>query len=73
MKPILQVTICSAADIQQTNFMTRHNLDQKKEAKSELDPYVAIDVDEVFVERTSTKQRTRWEGALSYSAPEAGF
>ena len=30
-----------------------------KEVASTLEPYVAIDVDEVAVERTSTKQKTK--------------
>ena len=30
-----------------------------KEATTTLEPYVAIDVDEVAVERTSTKQKTK--------------
>jgi hypothetical protein len=46
MISIYQVTICAAAELQQTNFMTRLNFDSK-DKKPDLDPYVAVDVDEV--------------------------
>jgi len=75
----LKVTICAASDLQQTNFMTRLNF-EKEGKKPDLDPYVAIDVDEVFVERTSTKTKTRdpdWNETFSTdllrSAEEIGF
>eukprot|EP00090_Calanus_glacialis_P010800 TRINITY_DN1926_c0_g2_i1.p1 TRINITY_DN1926_c0_g2~~TRINITY_DN1926_c0_g2_i1.p1 ORF type:complete len:750 (+),score=136.45 TRINITY_DN1926_c0_g2_i1:140-2389(+) len=75
----LKVTICAANDLQQTNFMTRLNF-EKEGKKPDLDPYVAIDVDEVFVERTSTKSKTRdpdWNETFSTdllrSAEEIGF
>ena len=65
--------------MQQTNFMTRLNF-EKEGKKPDLDPYVAIDVDEVFVERTSTKSKTRdpdWNETFSTdllrSAEEIGF
>jgi len=77
----LKVTVCAANDLQQTNFMTRLNFDEKaKERKPDLDPYVQIDVDDVFVERTSTKSKTRdpdWNETFSTdllrSAEEIGF
>jgi len=72
------VTIVGASELQQTNFMTRLNFDAGK--KPDLDPYVAVDVDEVFVERTLTKQKTRdpeWQETfnteLLRSAEEIGF
>lgn len=75
----LKVTICAANELQQTNFMTRLNF-EKEGKKPDLDPYVAIDVDEVFVERTSTKSKTRdpdWNETFSTdllrSAEEIGF
>ena len=59
--------------------MTRLNF-EKEGKKPDLDPYVAIDVDEVFVERTSTKSKTRdpdWNETFSTdllrSAEEIGF
>jgi hypothetical protein len=42
----VKVSICAAAELQQTNFMTRLNFDSK-DKKPDLDPYVAVDVDEV--------------------------
>ena len=55
---LCQVTVCAATDLQSTQFMTRHNLDKDSSKTTELDPYVAIDVDELYVERTSTKRKT---------------
>ena len=56
--------------------MSRHDLG----GKTSLDPYIAIDVDEELVERTSTKQKTRdpeWNETfatdLLRSAEEIGF
>ena len=60
--------------------MTRLNLDKDSAKKPELDPYVAIDVDELYVERTSTKRKTNepdWNETFSTdllrSAEEVGF
>lgn len=77
----LKVTVCAAQELQQTNFMTRLDFAEKaKEKKPDLDPYVQIDVDDVFVERTSTKSKTRdpdWNETFSTdllrSAEEIGF
>lgn len=76
----LQVTVCAANELQSTNFMTRLNLDKDSSKKPDLDPYVAIDVDEVFVERTSTKRKTNdpdWHETFSTdllrAAEEVGF
>lgn len=79
----LKVTVCAAKDLQRTNFMSRHDgvFDEKKEkAKPDVDPYVMIDVDEVFVERTTTKTKVRdpeWNETFSTdllrSAEEIGF
>ncbi|TRY72750.1 hypothetical protein TCAL_06715 [Tigriopus californicus] len=59
----LKITVCGAKELQHTNFMTRLNisseLGRKEPAVMNLDPYVAIDVDEVAIERTSTKTKTR--------------
>ena len=74
------MTVCAATDLQSTNFMTRLNLDKESGKKPELDPYVAIDVDELYVERTSTKRKTNepdWNETFSTdllrSAEEVGF
>ena len=70
------MTVCAATDLQSTKFMTRLTRDKK----TDLDPYVAIDVDEEFVERTSTKRKTSdpdWNETFSTdllrSAEEVGF
>jgi len=71
----LKVTVCSATDLQETKFMTRLDV-----GATTLNPYIAIDVDEELVERTSTKQKTRdpeWNETfltdLLRSAEEIGF
>ena len=75
-----QVTVCAGSGLQSTSFMTRLNLDKDTAKKPELDPYVAIDVDELYVERTSTKRKTNdpeWNETFSTdllrSAEEVGF
>ena len=76
-----QVTVCAATDLQSTKFMTRLKPGDKEAAKKmDLDPYVAIDVDELYVERTSTKRKTNdpdWNETFSTdllrSAEEVGF
>ena len=59
----LKVTICGAKDLQHTKLTERFDEWQLTKAKTKevtsLEPYVAIDVDEVAVERTSTKQKTK--------------
>ena len=75
------MTVCAATELQSTNFMTRLNLDKEAAKKPELDPYVAIDVDEdQHVERTSTKRKTNdpeWNETFSTellrSVEEVGF
>lgn len=82
----LKITVGGAKELQHTNFMTRLNLGTsetagKKDAHSPmLDPYVAIDVDEVSIERTSTKSKTKeptWNETfttdLLRNAGEVGF
>ena len=60
--------------------MTRLTVDKEAAKKMDLDPYVAIDVDELYVERTSTKRKTNdpdWNETFSTdllrSAEEVGF
>lgn len=74
----LKITVIGAVELQHTNFMTRLQFDSS--APVALDPYVAIDVDEVFVERTSTKPKTKeptWNETftteLLRNAEEIGF
>ena len=52
----LKITVIGAVELQHTKFMTRLNLQDKT---VQLDPYVAVDVDEVSIERTSTKAKTK--------------
>ena len=75
-----QVSVCAATDLQSTKFMTRLTVDKEAAKKMDLDPYVAIDVDELYVERTSTKRKTNdpdWNETFSTdllrSAEEVGF
>lgn len=78
----LKVTVCSAKDLQETKFMKRLGGDAAAESSdmTKLCPYIAINVDEELVERTSTKQKTRipeWNETFSTdllrSAEEIGF
>ncbi len=86
----LKITVCGATGLTHTNFMTRLNLSSEANQANqsqqgggkepELDPYVAIDVDEVAIERTSTKGKTReptWNETfttdLLRNADEVGF
>jgi novel protein kinase C epsilon type len=59
----LKITICGATDLQQTEHMKRFDsLPMSKKAEAgitSLEPYVAIDVDEVTIEKTSTKMKTK--------------
>lgn len=58
----LKITVGGAKGLELTNFMTRHDLDAvtgQKKVETTLDPYIAIDVDEVAIERTSTKAKTK--------------
>lgn len=57
--------LVEAVDLRPTDFHKRHNVGfAGKLVESTIDPYVFIDVDEVHVHRTTTKQKTfcpRWE------------
>ena len=56
----LKITVIKAENLQQTNFMTRLQFTSDPSAAAgALEPYVAVDVDEVAVERTTTKAKTR--------------
>ena len=55
----LKVKLCEAVDLKPTDFQRRHNVGLAgKLVDSTIDPYVFIDVDEVHVHRTTTKQKT---------------
>ena len=70
----LKITVIQAKGLQHTNFMTRHNM------AVTMDPYVSIVVDDVSIERTSTKGKTHeptWNETfttdLLRNAEEVGF
>jgi len=53
------VKLCEAVDLRPTDFQRRHNVGLAgKLVDSTIDPYVFIDIDEVHVHRTTTKQKT---------------
>ena len=70
----LKITVIEAKDLKLTKFMTRHQM------AVTLEPYVAIDVDQLSIERTSTKSKTHeptWNETfttdLLRNADEVGF
>ncbi|HIE82972.1 MAG TPA: hypothetical protein EYQ00_03605 [Dehalococcoidia bacterium] len=72
----LKITVVGAKSLKLTNFMTRH----QHQMAVTLGPYVNIDVDEVSIERTSTKSKTHeptWNETfttdLLRNADEVGF
>ncbi|NP_001301086.1 calcium-independent protein kinase C-like [Limulus polyphemus] len=53
----LKLKLCEAIDLKPTEYATRHaNVVGKQQLA--IDPYVSIDIDEVHVDRSSTKQKT---------------
>ena len=55
----MKLKICEANDLKPTDFSTRLNMGKGKGKNMQLiDPYVSVDVDELNVARTSTKQKT---------------
>ena len=53
----VKLKVCEATDLRPTEFATRHQMGLNKTSAA-IDPYIAIDVDETHVARTTTKQRT---------------
>lgn len=49
----MKIKICEAADLKATDFATRHS-----RQISVLDPYISIDVDDIHVARTTSKQKS---------------
>ncbi|CAG0916475.1 unnamed protein product [Notodromas monacha] len=65
----LKVKICEAKDLRPTDFQTRHSISIAKGDQQLIDPYVAVDVDENHVDRTTTKTRTTkptWNETFKY-------
>ncbi|GFS64603.1 calcium-independent protein kinase C [Trichonephila inaurata madagascariensis] len=54
----MKLKICEAVDLRPTEFATRHANVVGKNQPMLIDPYVAVDVDEIHVDRSSTKQKT---------------
>ncbi|PVD26674.1 hypothetical protein C0Q70_14352 [Pomacea canaliculata] len=54
----MKLKICEAVDLKPTNFSTRFVQMGPNKAPPILDPYINIDIDEVFVARSSTKPKT---------------
>lgn len=54
----IKLKICEAVDLKPTNFSTRFVQMGPSKAPPILDPYINIDIDEVFVARTTTKAKT---------------
>ena len=55
----MKLKICEASDLKPTDFSLRLNMGKGKGKNMQLiDPYVSVDVDELNVARTSTKQKT---------------
>lgn len=61
----IRITIVEAKGLRPTDFATRHNIGPVKNTVAvQLDPYASVDVDDVHIGRTTTKQRTEnphWE------------
>lgn len=55
----LRVKICEANDLRPTDYQKRHELNfGKNNDKKDLDPYVSLNVDEKFIDRSTIKQKT---------------
>lgn len=55
----MKIKICEAVDLKPTAFFTRLQLGSTKEKASQMiEPYVNIDVDEVYVAKTTTKSKS---------------
>ncbi|KAG1666810.1 Protein kinase C [Nymphon striatum] len=48
----LKLKICEAQELKPTEFATRHNVVGK------IDPYVSIDIDDIHINQSTTKQKT---------------
>ncbi|CAH1792083.1 unnamed protein product [Owenia fusiformis] len=56
----LKIKVCEASDLKPTDFATRHMVGSFKNIQSMqlIDPYVAFDIDEVAIARSTSKQKT---------------
>ena len=53
----VKVKICEAIDLRPTDFSTRHQMMGSRSVQM-IDPYIAIDIDETHVNRTTAKPKT---------------
>ncbi|KFB41211.1 AGAP002748-PA-like protein [Anopheles sinensis] len=54
----LRLKVCEAIGLRPTDFQTRHTMTFGRLSDQLIDPYVSIDVDEKFIDRSTTKPRT---------------
>lgn len=55
----MKLKICEAVDLRPTDYSARFSMGAtKKDVEAALDPYIAFDVDELHVARTTTKVKT---------------
>lgn len=54
----MKLKLCEAVDLKPTNFSTRFVQMGPSKTTPILDPYINIDIDEVFVARSTTKPKT---------------
>ncbi|XP_058119040.1 protein kinase C isoform X2 [Anopheles ziemanni] len=54
----LRLKVCEATGLRPTDFQTRHTMTFGRLSDQLIDPYVSIDVDEKFIDRSTTKPRT---------------
>uniref|UniRef100_A0A182VZQ9 protein kinase C n=1 Tax=Anopheles minimus TaxID=112268 RepID=A0A182VZQ9_9DIPT len=54
----LRLKVCEAIGLRPTDFQTRHTMTFGRLGDQLIDPYVSIDVDEKFIDRSTTKPRT---------------
>ncbi|XP_026287482.1 protein kinase C isoform X3 [Frankliniella occidentalis] len=70
----VKVTICQASGLRPTDFQKRHNMTFGKPDDQPIDPYVAIDVDENHLDRSTTKPKTFdpvWGESFSHDVQSA--
>uniref|UniRef100_A0A182Y3X0 protein kinase C n=1 Tax=Anopheles stephensi TaxID=30069 RepID=A0A182Y3X0_ANOST len=54
----LRLKVCEAIGLRPTDFQTRHTMTFGRLGDQLIDPYVSIDVDEKFIDRSTMKPRT---------------
>lgn len=70
----IRVKICEASGLRPTDRHKRHNMTFGKPDEQLIDPYVTVDVDEVHVAQSTTKQKTFdpvWNESFEHSVENA--